>query len=49
MATTGGEQGPTGGHKAGTVVAHLSDDQGDNHDRQRNKIRYLGAFLFHSE
>ena len=44
-----GEQGPTGGHKAGTVVAHLSDDQSDDHDRQRNKIRYLGAFLFHSE
>ena len=34
-----GEHGPTGGHKAGTVVAHLSDDQSDNQDRQRNKIR----------
>ena len=44
----GGEQGPTGGHEAGTVVGHFCDDQSDNHDRQRNKIRYFSAFLFHS-
>ena len=44
-----GEQGPTGGHEAGTIVGHLGDDQGDDHDRQRNKIRYFSAFLFHSE
>ena len=44
-----GEQGPAGSHEAGTVVGHLSDDQGDDHDRQRNKIRYLGTFLFHNK
>ena len=43
----GGEQRPTGGYEAGTVIGHLGDDQCDHNDRQRNKIRYTSAFLFH--
>ena len=42
-----GEQGPTGGDEAAAIVGNLRDDQCDYNDRQRNKIRYLGTFLFH--
>ena len=42
-----GEQGPTGGNEAAAVIGDLRDDQSDHNDRQRNKIRYFGTFLFH--
>ena len=42
-----GEQGPSGSDEAAAIVGDLRDDQSDHNDRQRNKIRYLGTFLFH--
>ena len=47
IATTGGEQGPAGSYKARAIIGDLGNDQSDYDHRQRNKIRYLGAFLFH--
>ena len=43
----GGEQSPAGGHKAGTVVGDLGDDQRHDDDRQGYAIRDLCTFLFH--
>ena len=42
-----GEQGPAGSYKARAIIGDLGNDQSDYDHRQRNKIRYLGAFLFH--
>ena len=42
-----GEQGPSGSDEAAAIVGDLRDDQSDHNDRQRNKIRYFGTFLFH--
>ena len=42
-----GEQGPAGTYKARAIIGDLGNDQSDYDHRQRNKIRYLGAFLFH--